>query len=79
MNPEEETDRLPVVLTVTECAKYLRIARGHAYTMVNEGRIPSIRMGRRILIPRAALERMPKDVDDEAGGQPQKTPETRVD
>ena len=44
------------VMTVEEAAEYLRIGRGHAYEMVREGRIPSLRMGKRILISRSALQ-----------------------
>lgn len=64
--PQEEIERLPAILTVTECAKYLRIARGLAYDMVHQGRIPNIRMGKRILVPRAALERMLRELEGEA-------------
>ena len=48
----------PVVLTVEESAELLRISRGLAYEMVRQGSLPSIRLGRRILVPRRALERM---------------------
>lgn len=47
-----------VVLTVEEAAEYLRIGRAAAYAAINAGEIPSIRIGRRILIPRQALERL---------------------
>ena len=43
------------VLTVEEAASLLRISRGTAYEAVRTGAIPSCRLGRRILIPRAAL------------------------
>ena len=46
------------IMTVEECARYLRIARGHAYEMVREGKIPHLRLGRKILIPRQAVERL---------------------
>ena len=46
------------VLTVTEAAHLLRISRGLAYEMVKDGRLPSLRLGRRILVPRSALERI---------------------
>jgi excisionase family DNA binding protein len=39
--------------TVEEVATMLGIARGKAYKHVRSGEIPSIRMGRRLLIPRA--------------------------
>ena len=47
-----------IVLTVEEAAKLLRISRGLAYEMVRQGALPTIRLGRRILVPRQALERM---------------------
>ncbi len=46
------------VLTVEEVAAILRISRNLAYEMARAGRIPVIRLGRRILVPRPALERM---------------------
>jgi excisionase family DNA binding protein len=48
----------PLVLTPIEVAKLLRIGRGTAYEQIRCGTIPSIRMGRRILVPRAALMQM---------------------
>ena len=45
-------------LTVTEAAQLLGISRGLAYEMARQGNLPSIRFGRRILIPRNALSRM---------------------
>ena len=44
------------VLTVDEAAKLLRISRGSAYEAVARKEIPSIKIGRRILVPRAAIE-----------------------
>jgi excisionase family DNA binding protein len=46
------------VLTVDEVAQLLRISRTAAYEAVNRGEIPAVRIGRRWLIPRAALDRM---------------------
>jgi excisionase family DNA binding protein len=46
------------VLTVDEVAALLRISRGSAYEAVKRGEIPTIRIGRRLLVPAAALERM---------------------
>ena len=51
-----DTDSL--VLTPTETAKLLRIGRGTVYEQIRLGVIPSIRMGRRILVPKAALMKM---------------------
>ncbi len=45
-------------VTVLMAAELLGISTGLCYRLVHEGQIPSIRLGRRILIPRAALNEM---------------------
>lgn len=47
-----------LTLTVEEAAGTLGISRAFAYEAVKRGEIPSIRIGRRVLVPRAALERL---------------------
>lgn len=42
----------PMTYTVDEVAALMRIARNSAYEGVRSGAIPSIRVGRRYLIPR---------------------------
>jgi excisionase family DNA binding protein len=49
-------DRL--TLTVEEAAAALGISRASAYEAVRRGDVPSIRIGRRILVPRRALDQM---------------------
>jgi excisionase family DNA binding protein len=44
-----------LLLTVKEAARLMRIGRDMAYALVAEGRIPAIRLGRHIRIPRASL------------------------
>jgi excisionase family DNA binding protein len=46
------------VLTVSEAARLLRVGRNHLYECVRRGEIPVLRLGRRILVPRSALQRM---------------------
>jgi excisionase family DNA binding protein len=45
----------PPPLTVEEAAKLLGISRGLAYEAARRGEIPTIRLGRRLLVPRAKL------------------------
>lgn len=47
-----------LTLSVSECAKALSVSRGLAYQMAREGRLPTLKFGRRLLVPRAALEKM---------------------
>ncbi len=48
----------PKTYTIEEAAALLGIGRGHAYQGAKKGDIPSIKIGKRILVPRAALDRM---------------------
>ena len=52
-----ELNRLPDVLTVNETASVLRLGRNTVYEAIREGRLPAIRIRRRILIPKSALMR----------------------
>ena len=51
-----------LVLTVGETAKLLRLSKTTVYDQIRQGSIPSIRIGKRILIPRAALMRKLEEV-----------------
>jgi excisionase family DNA binding protein len=44
--------------TVDETARLLGVSRMTAYAAVRAGAIPSIRIGRRVLVPRVALDRL---------------------
>ena len=62
MKPEDTTtlaaaaERL--TMTVEEAAELLGISRNSAYEAVRRGEIPSVRLGRRILIPTEQLRRL---------------------
>jgi len=43
-------------MTVSQAAVILGISRSSAYECVRVGSIPSIRLGRRIVVPRGALD-----------------------
>jgi excisionase family DNA binding protein len=45
-------------LRVEEAAKVLGISRNTAYAAIRRGEIPVIRIARRILVPRPALDRI---------------------
>lgn len=47
---------LPMTLTVEEVSKLLRVGRNTAYRLIQEGSIRCIRCGRKIIIPKDALE-----------------------
>jgi len=45
-------------ITVPEAAGLLGISRNFAYELVKQRQLPVIRFGKRLLIPRVALEKM---------------------
>jgi excisionase family DNA binding protein len=59
-------DRL--VFTVEEAAQLLGISRSFAYEAVQRGEIPSMRIGKRILVPKAALSRLLAGHDEDQAG-----------
>jgi excisionase family DNA binding protein len=74
------SDRL--TLTVEEAGRLCGVSRGVAYQAVAAGEIPSVRLGRRILVPRASLlallgetaEQSPNASEAAANGPAGKTP-----
>ena len=50
--PSEES----MMLTVREAARLLRISRNLCYELIAQERLPHVRLGRRILVPRHSLE-----------------------
>jgi excisionase family DNA binding protein len=45
----------PLAVSVPEAARLLGISRGLAYELVARGDLPSVRLGRRLVVPRHAL------------------------
>ena len=49
---------LPLLIAVPDAARLLGIGTTFAWELVRAGTLPSIKLGRRVLIPRAALDRL---------------------
>ena len=60
---KKSNDREKLVISVEEARKLLGPSRGLMYQAVNSGQVPSVRIGRRILIPRVLLEQMLKTAE----------------
>lgn len=43
-------------MTVEEAARELNIGRTYAYELCRTGELPTLKIGRRVLVPRAGLE-----------------------
>lgn len=56
MNPKPAPESR--VKTLTEVATLLRISRGSAYEAAKRNEIPTIKIGRRLLVPCEALDRL---------------------
>ena len=57
-------DRL--VLTIEETARLLKIGRSCAYEAARRGELPILRMGRRMLVPKGALDKLLEGAADES-------------
>ena len=58
LNDERSSATERRVWTVSEAARVLGISRAHAYELVARRELPHLRLGRRIVIPRQALDEL---------------------
>ena len=63
---------IKTVLSVQEAAEVLRLSRNSCYEAIRRGEIPSLRIGKRILIPRVALEKMLQEPNTTGSAVPRK-------
>lgn len=47
-----------MTIRVEEAAAILGISRNHAYAAAKSGELPTIKIGKRLLVPRIALDRL---------------------
>ena len=59
-----------LTVSVPEAARLLGVSRMTAYSAIREGVIPSLRIGRRVLVPRAALDRLLAQADPQHDTSP---------
>ncbi len=55
------SEGMALTMTVEEAAHLLGISRAFAYELVARGELPAVRLGRRIVVPRRALEALLDD------------------
>ena len=56
-----------LTMTVEEAGKLLGIGRSSAYGAIRRGELTSLKIGRRILVPRSALFRKIEDLQQDPG------------
>ena len=52
------------VYTIEEAARLLGIGRSSAYAAARRGEIPTVRIGKRLLVPKVAFERLLNPAND---------------
>jgi excisionase family DNA binding protein len=65
-------------MTVEEAGRLLGISRGSAYRAANCGQIPTIRLGRRLLVPTARIHQILGLADADPGERPRDTDHTGI-
>ena len=55
---ESNTTQNKATMSIEEAAEYLSIGRNLAYNLAAEGRLPVIRLGKRLIVSRIRLEKM---------------------
>ena len=58
IQPNLTIETAPDSLTVDEAADLLRIGRVAAYAAVREGTIPSLKFGKRLIVPKEQLRKL---------------------
>lgn len=48
----------PLLLSVPDAARLLGVGKTFAWMLVNKGDLPSVRLGKRVLVPRAVVEQI---------------------
>jgi excisionase family DNA binding protein len=62
--------------TVPEVAKLLGISRSSAYLCIRRGEIPALTLGRRVVVSRAALERLLEEAGQVSAVKDPRRPDT---
>ncbi len=55
-----------LVWTVEEAGRLLGMSRAHAYELVARGELPHLRLGRRVVVPKSAIEALLSSAGSEA-------------
>lgn len=63
------------VYSIPEVAKVLGVSRTLAYDLANKGELPVLRLGKRMVIPKVALDKMLDDTVNEYGNKLEKVKE----
>jgi excisionase family DNA binding protein len=68
--------QVPLAMTIEEAARLLGIGRNGCYALATDGRLPVLRLGRRIVVSREALQRLLSEAE---GSEPTATRLSSID
>lgn len=60
----------PLLVTLPEAAALLAVGRTKLYELVSDGRLPTVRLGRRRLVPASALVALVEELQREGWREP---------
>lgn len=63
----------PAVFSVAQVARILGLSRSSAYARIQDGTIPSIKIGGRVLVPKRLIERLLDGAGDHTDTLPNNT------
>ena len=58
----------PLTYSVETAARLLGIGRNSAFEAIRQGQLPAVRIGRRLLVPRRAIEKMLDEANSNIAG-----------
>ena len=56
--PKETSCTEQLTVSAADASRMLGISRSHAYELIARGELPSLKLGRRVLVPISALRRL---------------------
>jgi excisionase family DNA binding protein len=65
----DSPDASPLMLSIPQAAQLLGIGLSLCRGLITSGQLASVRLGRRVLIPRAAVERLARAQDESRAGR----------
>ena len=68
LNRSKENESVQAMLTVTEACAQLRISKWTLYRLMQSGKLASVKIGSRRLIPMRAITKFIEQLEEEAGG-----------
>lgn len=68
-----------LTVSVSEAAKLLGVSRDLVYELVAQSELPALRLGRRIVLPRRAIEELVESAGNHGGGSGQDVEERFVE